>query len=78
MKAEEIKRVVVSQREEIEEKFKRENIVKREPNIDHLRKFLEKPNILVILGIRSSLLNSLLNFLTISALVRAETTYFTL
>jgi predicted AAA+ superfamily ATPase len=52
MKAEEIKRVVVSQREEVEEKFKRENIVKREPNIDHLRKFLEKPNILVILGIR--------------------------
>jgi len=51
MNFQEIKRVIVSQKEEMEEKF-RERIIEREPNVNNLRQFLAYPNILVILGIR--------------------------
>ncbi|MGB9728571.1 MAG: ATP-binding protein [Thermoprotei archaeon] len=54
MNLQEVKMVVVSQKEEMEEKFKREVIIKREPEIASLKKFLIYPNILVILGIRRS------------------------
>jgi len=54
MNLEEIKRVVISQREEVEEKFKKERIIDREPEINSLKGFLIHPNILAILGIRRS------------------------
>lgn len=52
MNIEEIKKVVVSQREEIEEKFEKTKIIKRELNKNKLKRFLLVPNILVILGVR--------------------------
>jgi predicted AAA+ superfamily ATPase len=52
MNLEEIKRVVISQREEVEEKFRNERIIDREPEINSLKRFLTHPNILAILGIR--------------------------
>ena len=52
MNVDEIKKIIVSQREEVEEKFKLGEIVKREPDINKLRRFLAYPNILAILGIR--------------------------
>jgi predicted AAA+ superfamily ATPase len=54
MNLEEIKRVVISQREEVEEKFRNERIIDREPEINSLKRFLTHPNILAILGIRRS------------------------
>jgi len=52
MNTEEIKRVLVAQREEVEEKFKKTKIIKREANKNRLKKYLLHPNILLILGIR--------------------------
>ena len=52
MNIENLKRVIVSQREEVEEKFRKEFIIKREANVDKIKSFLKLPNILVILGIR--------------------------
>ena len=52
METEEIKRVIVSQKEEMEEKFERGEIIEREVEVKKLRNFLARPNILVILGIR--------------------------
>lgn len=52
MNLEEIKRVVVDQREEIEEIFHREKIVERSAPTEKLLKVLSHPNILAILGVR--------------------------
>ncbi|MEM5793668.1 MAG: ATP-binding protein [Candidatus Aenigmatarchaeota archaeon] len=52
METEEIKRVIVSQKEEMEEKFERGEIIEREVEVKKLRNFLVRPNILVILGVR--------------------------
>ncbi|MEM3404129.1 MAG: ATP-binding protein [Nitrososphaeria archaeon] len=52
MNLQEIKRAIVSQREEMEEKFSEDRIVKREPEISKLKGFLAFPNVLVVLGIR--------------------------
>jgi predicted AAA+ superfamily ATPase len=52
MNLQEIKGVIVSQREEMDEKFREGRIIEREPNVNNLRRFLAYPNILVILGIR--------------------------
>lgn len=52
MNLQEIKRAIVSQREEMEEKFSEDRIVKRESDISRLKGFLAFPNILVVLGIR--------------------------
>ncbi|MGQ9782195.1 MAG: ATP-binding protein [Nitrososphaeria archaeon] len=52
MNLQEVKRAIVSQREEIEEKFSQDRIVEREPEISKLKGFLAFPNILVVLGIR--------------------------
>ena len=52
MKVEELKRVIVAQREEIQEKLERERIIKREVPFSQMRKFLSSPNILAILGVR--------------------------
>ncbi len=51
METEVIKRVIESQRAEIEEKFKKERIIERE-RIDYAERFLKHPNILAILGVR--------------------------
>lgn len=53
MDVEVLKRVIESQREEIEEKFAKENIVARE-GLDIAKKYLSFPNILVIFGVRRS------------------------
>ncbi|MBU5678370.1 MAG: ATP-binding protein [Candidatus Aenigmarchaeota archaeon] len=52
METEEIKRVVIAQREEIKEKFEKTKIIEREVDKSKLRKYLSAPNILVVLGIR--------------------------
>jgi len=54
METEELKRVIVDQREEIEELFRKERIIERELNARKLREFLKYPNILVISGVRRS------------------------
>lgn len=54
MEIEAIKKVIVDQREEIEEFFGREEIIDREINTQRLRKFLSHPNVLVITGPRRS------------------------
>jgi len=51
-KLEVLKRVIVAQKEEIDEKFRRENIIQRECDFSLLRKHISSPNILAILGIR--------------------------
>jgi len=38
----------------VEEKFRNERIIDREPEINSLKRFLTHPNILAILGIRRS------------------------
>lgn len=50
----EIKRVIVDQREEIEEIFHREKIIERDIPQERLSQFLTYPNILVICGVRRS------------------------
>jgi len=54
MNTEEIKNVIVDQREEIEEIIRREKIIEREIPKEELLKFLAHPNILVISGVRRS------------------------
>ena len=52
MNVQEIKSVIISQREDMEEKFMEGRIIEREPDVNNLRQFLPYPNILAILGIR--------------------------
>ncbi|MEM4359475.1 MAG: ATP-binding protein [Candidatus Bilamarchaeaceae archaeon] len=52
METDEIKRVIVSQREEIEEIFREERIVDREYERERALEYLAHPNILAVLGIR--------------------------
>ncbi|MEW6526387.1 MAG: ATP-binding protein [Spirochaetota bacterium] len=52
MKPEILKRIIVSQKEEILEKFKKGNIIQRAVNLPQLQSYLKYPNILVITGIR--------------------------
>jgi predicted AAA+ superfamily ATPase len=52
VKIQELKKVIVSQREEIEEKSKKEKIIQREVDFLKLKKYLSLPNILLILGVR--------------------------
>jgi|Deesub1362B_J571_1020462.scaffolds.fasta_scaffold00123_32 hypothetical protein len=47
-----LKRIVISQQEEIKEKFQRENIIVRDIDLNRLKGYLSAPNILAILGIR--------------------------
>ena len=54
MNSEEIKRVIVDQREEINEIFRRERIIERNIFREELLGFLKHPNILAILGVRRS------------------------
>ncbi len=48
----EIKRVIVSQKEEIDEIFKNEQIIEREFGRNNIERYLSHPNILTVLGIR--------------------------
>jgi len=52
MKLEELKRIIISQKEEIDEKIKREKIILRNVDFSKLKKYISFPNILLILGIR--------------------------
>ncbi len=52
MKLGEIIDVLLSQREEIREKFEREKIIERELDKEKVREFLKYPNIVAILGVR--------------------------
>jgi uncharacterized protein len=54
MEIERIKKVIVEQKEELTDFFKREKIIEREVDTKQLRKFLAHPNILVITGPRRS------------------------
>ena len=51
---EELKKIIVSQREEIEEIFEKEKIIERKIDKNYLCRYLKYPNILAILGIRRS------------------------
>ena len=51
---EELKKIVVSQREEMEEIFEKEKIIERKIDKNSLCRYLKYPNILAILGIRRS------------------------
>ena len=44
--------VILSQREEIREKFERERIIDREADKEKIRRFLKHPNIVAIMGVR--------------------------
>lgn len=52
MDIEYIKRIIIDQKDEIEDTFANKTIIKREKSREELIKFLEHPNILAILGIR--------------------------
>lgn len=54
MNLEEIKRIIVDQREEIGEIFRRKRIIERNIPEDELMGFLKHPNMLAILGVRRS------------------------
>ncbi|MCD6226885.1 ATP-binding protein [Candidatus Micrarchaeota archaeon] len=47
-----LKRVIVSQREAMEELMERERIIKRDIDVKRLKSYIKHPNILAILGIR--------------------------
>ena len=52
MQLQEIKEVIASQREEIEERFEKTKIIEREIDKEMLKGFLKYPNVLAILGVR--------------------------
>ncbi len=52
MRPEILKRIILSQKEEIQEKFQKGNIILRAINISKLQSYLKIPNILAITGIR--------------------------
>ncbi len=52
MNVELLKRIITSQREDMEDLFRNERIIEREVDKETLRNLLEHPNVLVILGVR--------------------------
>ncbi|MGC8832255.1 MAG: AAA family ATPase, partial [Thermoproteota archaeon] len=54
LKADDLKRVVASQKEEMESLFNTEKIIERDVDAEKLRSFLSHPNILTVLGVRRS------------------------
>jgi len=52
MKPLELKIIIVDQREEMEEKFQKENIIPGEVDFTQFKKYIHIPNLLAILGIR--------------------------
>lgn len=63
MDIEKIKKIIVDQKEEIEEIYRREKIIKREIDFTRLQNFLAKPNILLITGPRRSGKSTLATFI---------------
>jgi len=54
LSVEELKRIIITQREEMDEFLNRERLIEREVDEKRLLKFLQYPNILAILGVRRS------------------------
>ncbi len=54
MEIEVLKKVIIGQREEIDDLFKRERIIERDIDKEELLKFLKYPNVLIISGVRRS------------------------
>lgn len=54
LSVEELKRIIMTQREEMDEFLNRERLIEREVDEKRLLKFLQYPNILAILGVRRS------------------------
>lgn len=54
MEIEVLKRIIVGQKEETDEFFRRENIIERDIDSNNLLKFLKHPNVLIISGARRS------------------------
>jgi hypothetical protein len=54
LSVEELKRIIITQREEMDEFLNRERLIEREVDRRRLLKFLQYPNILAILGVRRS------------------------
>lgn len=54
MEIQEIKKIIIDQREEIEALFQKENIIARELDVKKLKQFISHPNVLVISGVRRS------------------------
>lgn len=52
MNVEELKAVITSQREDLEDLFRRERIIDRDLDRSRVKNFLTKPNVLAILGVR--------------------------
>ncbi len=52
MDVEELKSIIISQREGVEELFKKENIIERDLESQRVKKLIAHPNILAILGVR--------------------------
>ncbi|RLF59625.1 MAG: hypothetical protein DRN25_03845, partial [Thermoplasmata archaeon] len=52
MQLQEIKEIIASQREEIEERFEKTKMIEREVDRERLKGFLKSPNVLAILGVR--------------------------
>ena len=57
MQLQEIKEIIASQREEIEERFEKTKIIEREVDRERLKGFLKSPNVLAILGQISDIKN---------------------
>lgn len=51
MQVEELKAIITSQHQALEELFKKEIIINRDIDSQHVKTFLSKPNILAIFGI---------------------------
>ena len=54
MNVEDLKSVIISQRQQMEELFQQEEIIERERGFESVRPLLRYPNILAILGVRRS------------------------
>lgn len=52
MEVEELKAIITSQHQALEELFQNEKIIERDVDSQHVKTFLSKPNVLAILGIR--------------------------
>ncbi|MGB9631595.1 MAG: AAA family ATPase, partial [Candidatus Methanodesulfokora sp.] len=52
MEIQEIKRIIVAQREEVEDRFRKRRIIRRDIDQERLKRYLSAPNALAILGVR--------------------------
>lgn len=54
MQIEELKRIIITQKEELEDLFGKESIIEREIDLERMKNLLKHPNVLVISGVRRS------------------------